>query len=547
MPANNWVFNGGMYESSNDRPDADIAASVAGAGRRTRVAFGSSGAHLDRLDAGVTALEDIERRRRALDAEELAVFAELRDVAASEASTIGEHGPVETTMAYRSVQAEVAAALRTGPRTVDSRLQHAHVVSTTYPAVLSAMEAGEISSRHAHIIVDAGSIIGSPGIPDTHEVALRRSAYETKVVAKAATGSPATLKPLAKRVAEQYATTSLDERHRRAKQLRRVQLTNLDDGMALLGVVLPAHHAHAAASRVRGLAKQLHIVENREHGTARTAAESREDGTSRAGTLRGERRTLPQIQADLIAELLLTSPAEIASAPGATVRGIVQVILNSGHLAEPLDRVLDPVTGTAARGIPTPELTGYGPMPVEAAREVAATASTWIEVTADRANGSISRLEPRLPSAAQRRMLLARDETCRWFGCAMPAHHCDIDHTVDYAQGGATEITNLGALCRNHHLLKHHGGWRMQQFPDGEYALTSPTGRIYRTEPTSRVRFAYASDPPDCPESDDGHPAADMSEKLADEGDAQNGAAVDPAIENVEPGATAQDDSETPF
>src|SRR5690606_32028947 len=104
----------------------------------------------------------------------------------------------------------------------------------------------------------------------------------------------------------------------------------------------------------------------------------------------------------------------------------------------------------------------------------------------------------------------------------MPAHHCDIDHAIDYATGGKTDLTNLGALCRNHHLLKHHGGWHVTQDRNGEYAFVSPTGRRYTTQPPGRVRFVPAHDPPGSPpgqprgllpgavEYDDGH--ADLNE-----------------------------------
>jgi Domain of unknown function (DUF222)/HNH endonuclease len=61
----------------------------------------------------------------------------------------------------------------------------------------------------------------------------------------------------------------------------------------------------------------------------------------------------------------------------------------------------------------------------------------------------------------------ARDLTCRAPGCDRPATHTDIDHTIPYAQGGATHPSNLKCLCRLHHLLKTFWGWRDKQLPDG--------------------------------------------------------------------------------
>ena len=76
---------------------------------------------------------------------------------------------------------------------------------------------------------------------------------------------------------------------------------------------------------------------------------------------------------------------------------------------------------------------------------------------------------------------------------AAPLARCDLDHTVDAALGGSTATNNLAALCRGHHTLKHHGGWRVRQKADGGLDWQSPTGRQYRERPPSAVRFAAAT------------------------------------------------------
>lgn len=55
--------------------------------------------------------------------------------------------------------------------------------------------------------------------------------------------------------------------------------------------------------------------------------------------------------------------------------------------------------------------------------------------------------------------------------------------------GGTTELENLAPLCPNHHMLKHHGNWILEQLPasGGVVKWTSPTGRIYVVEPERRV------------------------------------------------------------
>ncbi len=49
------------------------------------------------------------------------------------------------------------------------------------------------------------------------------------------------------------------------------------------------------------------------------------------------------------------------------------------------------------------------------------------------------------PSAKLAEFVRCRDLTCRAPGCDRPATHCDLDHTIPYAQGGATHPSKL--LC----------------------------------------------------------------------------------------------------
>jgi hypothetical protein len=98
--------------------------------------------------------------------------------------------------------------------------------------------------------------------------------------------------------------------------------------------------------------------------------------------------------------------------------------------------------------------------------------------------------EPRYtPSAKLAEFVRCRDLTCRAPGCDAPAVGCDIDHTVPYANGGATHPSNLKCLCRKHHLLKTFWGWRDQQLADGTVIWTLPAGQVYVTSPGSAILF----------------------------------------------------------
>ena len=92
-------------------------------------------------------------------------------------------------------------------------------------------------------------------------------------------------------------------------------------------------------------------------------------------------------------------------------------------------------------------------------------------------------------SAKLAEFVRCRDLTCRAPGCDRPAVGCDIDHTIPYANGGATHPSNLKCLCRLHHLLKTFWGWRDKQLPDGTVIWTLPDGHTYVTTPGSALLF----------------------------------------------------------
>jgi len=104
--------------------------------------------------------------------------------------------------------------------------------------------------------------------------------------------------------------------------------------------------------------------------------------------------------------------------------------------------------------------------------------------------------EPRYrPSRTLADFVRARDLTCRAPGCDRPATECDLDHTVPYAEGGATHASNMKCLCRLHHLLKTFWGWQDEQLADGTVIWTLPDGQTYVTTPGSVLLFPSLSAP----------------------------------------------------
>ncbi len=81
------------------------------------------------------------------------------------------------------------------------------------------------------------------------------------------------------------------------------------------------------------------------------------------------------------------------------------------------------------------------------------------------------------------------DHTCVFPWCTRPARGCrpdehdaDCDHITPHApdnSAGPTSSCNIAPLCRRHHRLKTHGGWRYAQVERGTYLWTSPHGLSY--------------------------------------------------------------------
>jgi hypothetical protein len=143
------------------------------------------------------------------------------------------------------------------------------------------------------------------------------------------------------------------------------------------------------------------------------------------------------------------------------------------------------------------ELTGYGPVLGEVARQIIAAMpdaqwrfSAYSRLPELAVHGILAtRPTPSLdqdgsrrrPTAAQAAFVKARDRTCRAPGCRRPARVCDIDHTQPWVEGGKTLTCNLGCLCRAHHLFRHSTGCELIQLSPGAFTWQTPRSLQYVT------------------------------------------------------------------
>jgi Domain of unknown function (DUF222) len=82
----------------------------------------------------------------------------------------------------------------------------------------------------------------------------------------------------------------------------------------------------------------------------------------------------------------------------------------------------------------------------------------------------------RLFTARQRRALQARDRTCRFPGCPVPASRTRGHHLLPWWLGGRTDIGNGCSLCDMHHGRLHEGAFRIVRLAGGELRFETPDG-----------------------------------------------------------------------
>jgi hypothetical protein len=82
----------------------------------------------------------------------------------------------------------------------------------------------------------------------------------------------------------------------------------------------------------------------------------------------------------------------------------------------------------------------------------------------------------RLFTARQRRALQARDRTCRFPGCPVPASRTRGHHVHAWWLGGRTDIGNGISLCNVHHGRLHAGAFRVRRDKKGELRFEAPDG-----------------------------------------------------------------------
>jgi len=340
---------------------------------------------------------------------------------------------------------DVSTALRLAPATAQSRIDIARTLVNNLPNTCSALATGEISAAHATVIAREAAIAIRNGAPDSviFEVEQRAISFAElhtpgQVAARVRTD-------IAKAIPEEF-----EEMTSRATALRRVSCYNEADGMSTVVAILPAADAQIVMNSIEAFIlrqDQLHLSQNKSDTD----------------------RTIDQKRADALSTICSNFLAEISETVTPQRRPLtVNVTVD-----------LPTLLGLAEN---PGQLAGYGPIPASVARELASDAK-WKRFITEPQTGNLLDFgrESYEPPQHLKDFLIARDRTCRFPGCRRSALLSDLDHAESWESGGSTSPENIGALCRRHHRLKTHDGWRIQSFSDGSCTWTSPLGKEFFT------------------------------------------------------------------
>lgn len=329
---------------------------------------------------------------------------------------------------------DVAAALRLSGSSAQMRIDVARTLVNHLPNTCSALASGEISPSHATVIARETASAIRDGLST-----LAIYTVEERALAHAEFHTPAQVANKVRSTLAQIAPEEFEDSVANARDTRRVSCYSESDGLSTIVAILPAEDAQIVMSAIESF------------------------------VLLGEEddRSMDMKRADALSAL----------ASWALTQTSAQVRPHRRPITVNVTVDLPTLMGLAEN---PGQLAGYGAIPASLARSLASD-SQWRRFITEPTTGALldfgrESYEPPQPLVD---FLLARDRTCRFPGCRAPAHLSDLDHARSWESGGTTSPQNLGALCRRHHRLKTHGGWKLESSSDGSCIWTSPHGKRY--------------------------------------------------------------------
>jgi hypothetical protein len=336
---------------------------------------------------------------------------------------------------------DISTALRLSAGTAQSRIDVARTLVSHLPNTCSALATGDISLAHANVIAKETAAAIRDGLPESAIFTL-----EQRAIAHAEFHTPAQVAIQVRTLLAKIAPETFEDTVARAKDTRRVSCYAESDGIATIVAILPAADAQIVMSAIESFIRITNENENSLTKDPRSADMKRADALTAIASASLSSSTIAPHRRPISVNVTIDLP---------TLLGLAE---NPGQLA------------------------GYGAIPASVARELASDGK-WRRFITDPQTGNLLDYgrESYEPPQALIDFLIARDRTCRFPGCRRSAALSDLDHAQSWDSGGSTSPDNLGALCRRHHRLKTHGGWKISSNNDGSCTWTSPLGKEYFT------------------------------------------------------------------
>ena len=380
---------------------------------------------------------------------------------------------------------EVASALRLSGTTAQLRIDVARTLTNHLPQTCTALATGEISTAHATVIAKETYSAISEGL-STFAI----QEIESRALAHAEFHTPGQVANKVRHEIAKLAPKNFEESVAIARDSRRVTCYNDVAGMATIVAILPAPDAKTVMSAIDAYVQREKnqsrlsqsndsLAANSDHSSPRqesnsTFSQSSNGNNSNSRIADSEKiedirdgRSMDMRRADALAAIAAMALAAESS----------EVTPHRRPISINVTVDLPTLLGLAEN---PGELAGYGAIPASLARELAADGK-WRRFITDPYSGALLDYgrESYQPPQELVDFLIARDRTCRFPGCRRAAWASDLDHAESWEEGGTTSAENLGALCRRHHRMKTHGGWKLESFSDGSCEWTSPVGKKY--------------------------------------------------------------------
>jgi hypothetical protein len=380
-----------------------------------------------------------ERARRRLAGSDHAFIAEL------ESRSVPGNTFVRTPAFLRGL-------LRLDPHEAGQRVKAAHAAGPrraltgqplppVFPDLAAAQASGEISERHAKIIVDT-----IDKLPDETQ-AEHGEQIESELVDYASRFDPHQLARLAARIGYCYDPDgTLEDVEHRAKH-RALSVHQRPDGSSTVKGEATAELTELLLLHLDAFAKPKPAVEGSKD--PRTAEQRRHDALLDALKLNVRAQLLPTV-AGVTATVILTMTAED----------------------------FETRTGLAR--------TAHGALiPVPEAVRLTGAEYRLMNVVIDKTKGitaysSTARLFPE----GARLAMIAHDGGCTFPNCNAPPGMCEIDHIINWADGGPTRIDHGVPACHPHNDYAKKQGWQSTRI-DGRAAWIPPRW----IDPAQRPRY----------------------------------------------------------